>query len=200
MGATASFRRWMRGTAMKIVSIAALAAVLALPTVSAQAKVFAFTYAAAAGTIAGKIDGVLQGDGNTVAVDKVLNFVTFNGVGDIALPWLGTADIIYGGSRAPSVTLDGSFVDFAACETEFCYPGEGVIFDPDTIAFTEPVVRTSPAFGDIVPADFNSPEPEVFQARKWTLTAVPEPSTWAMMILGFGMAGAAMRGRALRRA
>lgn len=25
--------------------------------------------------------------------------------------------------------------------------------------------------------------------------AVPEPSTWAMMIVGFGMAGAAMRRR-----
>ena len=71
------------------------------------------------------------------------------------------------------------------------------MFDPDTIAFTEPVVRTSPAFGNIVPADQNAPEPEVFDPRKWTLTVavVPEPSTWVMMITGFGQVGGAMRKR-----
>ncbi len=180
---------------MKIVSAAVLAALLAFQSVPVHATLLAFSYRAAAGTIAGEIDGTLEADGNTVAVNKVLDFVTFNGAGHVSLPWLGTADIIYGGSRSPTVTFDGAFVDFAACESAFCYPGEGVIFDPDTIAFTEPVVRTSPAFGNIVPPDFDSPEPEVFDARKWTLTVVPEPATWAMLLLGFGMIGGAMRNR-----
>lgn len=182
---------------MKKVLAAAVVALFALHSAPAPAAVFAFKYHAAAGTISGDIEGTLQADGNTVAVAKVLDFVRFNGVGNLTLPWLGTADIIYGGSRSPSVTFDGAFVDFAACESEFCFPGEGVIFDPDTIAFTEPVVRTSPAFGNIVPADANAPEPEVFDPRKWTLTVavVPEPSTWATMIMGLSLIGGAIRRR-----
>lgn len=183
---------------MKMISMAALAALAMVQAVPAQATVFAFSYKAAAGTIAGRIEGTLLADHNTVAVDKVLDFVTFNGVDSIALPWLGTTDIIFFGSRAPTVTFDGSFVDFAACENDYCIGGEGVIFDPDLLAFFDPVVRTTAAFGNIAPADDFSPEPEIFSAAKWSLAevpAVPEPATWGMMIAGFGLAAGAMRRR-----
>jgi hypothetical protein len=39
-----------------------------------------------------------------------------------------------------------------------------------------------------------------FAPENATLAAVPEPSTWAMLILGFGLTGAALRYRSTRRA
>jgi hypothetical protein len=50
------------------------------------------------------------------------------------------------------------------------------------------------ADGDFYVTNF-SPVPGIGQVLR--IAAVPEPATWAMMILGFGLAGAAMRRRSL---
>jgi hypothetical protein len=41
----------------------------------------------------------------------------------------------------------------------------------------------------------SEPQPPAFGETAFEAAAVPEPGAWALMILGFGMAGAAMRGR-----
>jgi hypothetical protein len=43
--------------------------------------------------------------------------------------------------------------------------------------------------------DLSEPQPPAFSDAAFEAAAVPEPGAWALMILGFGMAGAAMRGR-----
>lgn len=42
----------------------------------------------------------------------------------------------------------------------------------------------------------NDEDADGYSFRSLTIAAVPEPSTWAMLILGFGMTGAALRRRA----
>lgn len=46
----------------------------------------------------------------------------------------------------------------------------------------------------------NSAEARELQAIGYNLSSTPEPSTWAVMLLGFGLAGAALRRRAFQRA
>ena len=41
----------------------------------------------------------------------------------------------------------------------------------------------------------NLPATDAFEVANFTVTAVPEPATWAMMLVGFGMVGAARRYR-----
>lgn len=174
---------------IKTMKTLALAATLALGAASAAgaATTFKWSYQTSAGTLSGRLTGTLQGDNNTIAVESLVNnAIYFDGVSDGDLPVLLTAnafyDVDYNG-RAPAVTLDGAFVDFMACTDISCLTG--VVFDPDTIAFFEPVVVTL-GWGDVN---------ETFQASNWSISAVPEPQTWALMIAGFGLAGASLRRR-----
>ncbi len=69
---------------------------------------------------------------------------------------------------------------------------DGVIIlagSPDwqTINFAPGAFRTSAGFS------FSTVDREVMFLDRIILTAVPEPATWAMMIMGFGLAGAALR-------
>ncbi len=41
----------------------------------------------------------------------------------------------------------------------------------------------------------NLPDRDAFETANFSITAVPEPATWAMMLVGFGMVGAASRYR-----
>ena len=60
-----------------------------------------------------------------------------------------------------------------------------------SIVTTFPLVGTSNGF-----LLFNSSSNVQFSGVVASVAAVPEPATWAMMIAGFGLAGAALRRRA----
>ena len=166
---------------------AAIAATIAVTGV-ADASTYRFTYLADAGTITGKLTGTLQGDRNTVNVTGVTDSVTIDGVAAPSLPFVTTGSSIYGIPRAPTVTFDGSRLDFFACTvTEYC-SDQGIGFDPDVVAF-KPVLRI--LIGAVGP---DLIEEDAFAAR-WSLTAVPEPTSWAMLIAGFGAVGILARRR-----
>ncbi len=157
---------------------------LALAGGAAQAATFKFTYTAVGGGIlAGRLTGTLQGDANTVLVDGVPGLITYNGIAGPATPVLLTASTLYGEPRAPTVTFDGSILDFFAATDETYFTG--VLFDPDIVDF-QPLASTSFEFGDLR---------EDYRLGAWTLTAVPEPGTWALMVLGFGLVGTFARRR-----
>ena len=161
---------------------------LALLGSAAQATTYAFTYAADAGLVKGRLTGTLQADNNTVLVSTVRDFVTVGGVVLPAFPFVTTGSTIYGAPRAPTVTLDGSNLDFLACSVdEFC-SGEGIGFDPDVLAFT-PVFRI---FAASISPDLIE---EATDASRWSISAVPEPATWGLMVAGFGLVGTAARRR-----
>ncbi len=167
-----------------------MAAVCALMAVSAEAATFQFTYLADIGTVTGRLTGTLQGDNNTVLVSGVKDFVK---VGGVALPhfnYVLTGSTIYGEPTPPTVTFDGSVLDFVACtDNAFCDGSEGFGFDsPGIIAF-EPIFTLYAAAFDFAQIQ------ESLVPGNWTLTAVPEPAAWALMVAGFALVGTAARRR-----
>jgi hypothetical protein len=161
---------------------------LALAGGAVQATTYRFSYAADAGLLTGRLTGTLQGDGNTVVVDGVSDFVRLGDVVLPSFPFVTTGSSVYGVPRAPTVTLDGSNLDFLACTVdEFC-SGEGIGFDPDTLAFT-------PVFRVFVAAIGPDLIEEAADAGRWSISAVPEPAAWGLMVAGFGLAGVAARRR-----
>jgi hypothetical protein len=97
------------------------------------------------------------------------------------------------------VTLDGTTNNLLACTTSAC--NDGFFFDQagvdGTLGAGIPEFAYGPSYGNQVTDGF-----EQYSATKWSIrpissSAVPEPSTWAMMLLGFAGLGwlARTRGR-----
>ena len=168
---------------MRTIGLAVAAMVLASGT--AQASTYRFTYLADIGTVTGKLTGT-QIDPNTVQVSGV-GPVTVGRTVLPAFPFVTTGSTIYGDPTTPTATFDGSVVDFFACTTEFC-DDQGVGFDPLVVAF-------KPVFRVLVPSVSPDLVEEDYSANRWTLTAVPEPAAWALMVGGFLAVGAAARRR-----
>lgn len=163
----------------------ALAAAL-LSGSAVHAATYQFTYLADIGTVKGRLTGTLQADNNTVLVDSVKDFVTVGGAALPSLPYVTTGSTIYGEPRAASVTLDGTNLDFFACDEEYCaFKGFG--FDPDVVAFV-PVLRVSTGTDGSYMEELTDPS-------RWSLSAVPEPATWGLLMIGFVAIGAASRRR-----
>jgi hypothetical protein len=60
--------------------------------------------------------------------------------------------------------------------------------------FTRFVSFTATGGQSILGATFtNNPQINAFESASFSVTAVPEPGTWALMLLGFAAMGAAMR-------
>jgi hypothetical protein len=165
-----------------------LAATLLTTAGTADAAQFLFQYHADFGIVEGQLSGTLRADHNTVDVTAI-NALTVAGVAAPALPVLLTGDAFYHFDyigRTPTVTFDGSTIDFMACTDISCLTGG--VFDPDTIAFHPIAVFDFPGLPTGGLSEDTTP-------ARWTLALVPEPASWAMMVVGFGLVGAALRGR-----
>ncbi|MBC7520262.1 MAG: hypothetical protein H7268_04100 [Sandarakinorhabdus sp.] len=173
---------------MKAITVLAALSVIAAAfgAAAVEAATWHFQYRSDIGRFSGTIEGELQGDGNTVLVTAVPDFVKFKGVPLASFPVLTTGSTIYGVDRAPSVTLDGSLLDFLACSVEFCAT-EGFGFDPDTIEFTPSLITSIPVDG------FEFGYREAADPAKWSLSAVPDPAVWMSMLIGFAAVGSAAR-------
>lgn len=161
---------------------------LALAGGAAQGTTYRFSYAADAGLLTGRLTGTLQSDLNTVIVDGVGDHLRLDGVALPTFPFVTTGSTIYGSPRTPTVTLDGSNLDFLACTgDEFC-SGEGIGFDSDVLAFT-------PVFRIYVAAVSPDLIEEAAEASRWSISALPEPAAWSLMVAGFGLVGFTARRR-----
>lgn len=103
--------------------------------------------------------------------------------GDTAIPW--NSPILIGGqplNNQPKSVLDAMFT------------GEFTSYGPSLSNSRD--INPDGYWGDLwlIGADFNNTSTKVIDGFKITnLGVVPEPATWAMLIVGFGLVGAALR-------
>lgn len=165
---------------------------LVLVAVPASAAEYVFSYIASSGMISGHMTGTLQANGNTLLLSAI-SAPRLNGT-------LGPDVVVVGSFRQlvtyepipASVTLDGSLMDFVSCvygtgcSEGFTFTYEGLLY---------PAARFYA--GGFYGALLNG---EVYNRANWSIApfnpaAAPEPASWAMMIAGFGLIGAALRRR-----
>jgi PEP-CTERM motif len=165
-----------------IPGVALLAGTLPLQAQAAD-QVYAFAYDSAAYQvrIAGTLLGSLQADGNTILVTQVLGVPTFNGAPAVAVPYVDSLiDVVSNNAfLSPLVSLNGLRMDFAACTSASCDDGFGIE------AGNYGVVYALASFGNL--------NANAYSPTDWTISAVPETSTWVLMALG--LVGMAVRRR-----
>ncbi len=153
----------------------ALLAMSAATLTHAAPVAYDFEYTLAGGSVlAGTLIGELQGDANTVLVDSIADFVTFNGIAGPSLPVVDSVSNFFGGSGAPAVvSLDGSVIDLIACIDATC--SDGFLFEGPGTTLGSPIFFGGASFG---------PATEGYAPGRWSLeaqvTAVPEPSALAL--------------------
>ena len=156
----------------------------------ASAATFNFSYTSSAGTITATVDGTLQLDNNTVFVSSISN-PTFNGSPAPALPFVGSyLDSIFGGvvTGQAVLSLDGSGLDFIACNTTNCIDGFGFL----PAGFIAPVDLFASSDG------YGSTGGEVVVLANYSLTTVPEPAT-VLGLLSVAGVGLLCKGRKLEK-
>jgi hypothetical protein len=172
---------------MKITKFAAVAA-LAFSAASAQAvSTYNFSYASAFGTLSGQLTGTLQADNNTIVVDSFVDFVTFNSVPGPSLTFVNSFSGFMSMIVEPGyVSLDGTAMDLLTCTSAIC--NDGFLFIVNPVDPTQGTYSAGESFGA---------DGEQFDAANWSigLAGVPEPASWALMVAGFGLSGAALRRR-----
>jgi hypothetical protein len=166
------------GLPLKMKTIFAAYLVLFFTLPNAEAAHFDFSYNANSRTLSGTLDGTLQADNNTVYVNSVLDFVTFDGSALPSMAYVNSFDARFSYSQgAPLLTLDGSFMDFVACETSDCYYFFGFgVGNRIESTFGMPVYLSS--------AGYATTQNEPFQQANWQIRAVPTPPTLVLLLAG----------------
>ncbi len=170
------------------------AALLAVSGTAANAAQWDFSYAAATGTVSGRIDGALQGDGNVIFVNSLTN-LQFGGAPGPALPVIISSSQVYGQpATTPRLSLDGTVIDLGVCQVSCAFGEEYLVFLRPGIFAGPSIFLSTAGYGSAF---------GTFDTAKWNVTAVaavPEPDNWALLITGFGLVGAVARQRRQARA
>lgn len=159
------------------------------------AQTFDFSYITSNGVLNGTAVGTLQSDNNSVVVTSlVADFTPTGGVaaGVPLLPLGGR--VLVGGGGIPTLSLNGLNNSISACTTLAC--SDGFIIVPANVLGPIPLYNGGPSYG------FSF---QPFNAANWSMQqvstgAIPEPSSWMMLIAGFGLVGAVLRRRAVAAA
>jgi hypothetical protein len=159
---------------LKLALLGVTIATAALVPQEAKAALFNFSYNFSTGQVAGKLDGTLQGDRNTVFITSFSN-LTFKGSPALDVPFIDSVSNFLGSSgNPPATSLNGIFQDFTACDTPACNDGFALI--PDGF-FGGPIVSSGPSFGDTF---------EPYNSQNWSLTPVPGPLPLLGVAAAFG--------------
>lgn len=186
--------------------IPAAACVAALSAAPACAATIVYSVNNSVGSV-GQVTGTITTDGatGTISAANILAW-NLNVAGNGASTLLTNANSgVFGGGTALSATtskLSFNFSDptasFLLFQSSFS-SGTQYACEASTPAFSTPCYQGLSA----VPASYNDPSAQYSgQGAGGVLlgtldigSAIPEPATWALMLLGFGMTGFAMRKR-----
>ncbi len=157
---------------------------IAAPACATQ---FGFRYVTNSGHLEGIIDGALQNDNNTIKIVSLSN-VSFENILGPKLTYFNTLSGYFNSNiETPIVTVDGSTMDFVACDAlPTC---EGFYIQAPMSFSGPPFIASAISYGNLF---------ELYEPKNWSINvigAVPEPQSWAMLITGFGLTGFAMRRR-----
>jgi len=118
----------------------------------------------------------------------------------------GTASIDFGGSGASGFSIDiGSVDSYNTLTLNFLdgtsqsFTGSQLVLDPNgnqSSAQTNGRFRFTATGDERITGITLTSSTNSFEVDRIAVAAVPEPTTWALMIGGFGLVGAAMRRRA----
>jgi hypothetical protein len=158
-------------------------------TPAAEASLYDFSYTFGGNTLAGIMDGTLQGDNNTVAVNSILDS-TLNGSAVPSLSFVFNADKFYSvkypsyypiqpgfsNETMPWVSLDGSYMNLVAFTTSD--GGNGIDFSADSSLAQ---ILGGPTF--FSGASYGAAHTPFVQSN-WQISAVPLPATLPMFAAG----------------
>ncbi len=177
----------------KILIAASFGLALFLP--HAEAAQFDFSYTYNGNTLAGIVDGTLQGDNNKVAVSSIPT-LTFNGEARPSLPLVHNADHLYSvvlyptifplqpgfpDETTPWLTLDGSYMNLVFCQLGDCDNGFNVNAGNSLATlFNEPFIAAGTDYGFT-----HSPYVQV----DWHMSAVPLPAALPLFATGVAAMG-----------
>lgn len=181
----------------KTLIAASFGLVLFLPR--AEAALFDFSYTYNGNTLAGIVDGTLQGDNNKVAVNSIQT-LTFNSEARPSLPLVHNADHLYSVELYPGAfplqpgfpvettpwfSLDGSYMNLVFCQLGDCDNGFNVNAGNSLATlFNGPFVAAGTSYGFT-----HSP----YAQADWQMSAIPLPAT--LPLFATGIAAMAWRRR-----
>ena len=139
--------------------------------------IYTFSYELDGGDILyGKLDGVLQGDNDTVVVNSVSD-LSFAGVPAGSFPLLDSfSNVVAFSSLSPVVSISGSTMDIIVTDSPLGV--DGFLFEASGAFSGFPVYSGGTTFGNVG---------ENFDSARWTLTstaAVPEPTSIGILTVG----------------
>ena len=166
------------GSVGKVLTVAAAA--IALQATAVNAKTLMWSYSGPGNSGGGTFDATLQGDGSYLldGVHGVANGQTITGLDDFD----GSDNVVFPPSP-PNIGVDTLGIAFDAGGIAYNLYEDDGNFNPDSEFACGAVYCLITSESPTIALD------------SFTVTVVPEPATWAMMVLGLGALGAALRSR-----